>query len=377
MVRLVFAIVLLATAPASACIWDYDTLRDEQKGLPGVLEILSGRYEQRSAFFYSNRVQKMRVHLQTQPDDQAAIDNLAVALFRSNEPEKAIQMMREKEKRFPNQYTTASNLATFYMLSGDSASAVPLLQNAIKINPSAHFGREKYQLQLAQFLVDAGKQKEYPLADFLGHKPFNESRQASVMVDRTTRRVEPLMKFIHANVSKSASPSEEDAAAIEGILGMIRFGTENSPDLWYALGNLLLKKGDRHLAVRAYRRAIDAGHLRAAEVAMLLRSASSLILEGQAIMPTPEQMQIERQAGIAWSQQYMDYADSLIRSGKDADNETNYKAFYGNGGSASPLEPFSFKGFIADYARGAITFSLVATLLTAILMLSRKLIARR
>ena len=361
MVRWFFAVILLTAIPASACMWDYDTLRDEQKGLPGVLEILSGRYEQRSLFFYRDRIEKMRKLLAAKPDDQAAIDNLAVALYRTNEKDNAIAVLLDKEKRFPDQYTTSSNLATFYMLSGDSASAVPLLEKAIKINPDAHFGREKYQLQLAKFLVEAAKQKEYPTDDFLG----------TTLLQAAESR--------YTNWSKPGDLASEDAKAMQGILGMIRFGTDGSPDLWYALGNLLMKKGDRHLAVRAYNRAIETGHPRANEIKDLAKTAESSISEGQPVMPTPEQIRKERDAGMAWSREYMAYTDNLIRAGKDPENESNFESFYDRAGRATIPVPFDWREWFNAHRFPTTLLLAVGALLAAIatLRLARTLRRRR
>ncbi len=42
----------------------------------------------------------------------------------------------------------------------------------------------------------------------------------------------------------------------DGVTGMLRFGTDESPDLYFALGDLLALRGDKNLACRAYQRAI-------------------------------------------------------------------------------------------------------------------------
>lgn len=47
----ILLLLWLPIAPAAACIWDYDTLRDEQRGLPTVAAILAGKWERHSDFF--------------------------------------------------------------------------------------------------------------------------------------------------------------------------------------------------------------------------------------------------------------------------------------------------------------------------------------
>ena len=46
----------------------------------------------------------------------------------------------------------------------------------------------------------------------------------------------------------------------DGIVGMLRFGTGDSAELYYVLGELLAAKGDTFLAYRAYKRAIEFHH---------------------------------------------------------------------------------------------------------------------
>lgn len=59
------ACIILLTLCSSclACLWDYDTLRDEKRGLPGVAEVLAGQWERHSDFFYQQRIKAMRENL--------------------------------------------------------------------------------------------------------------------------------------------------------------------------------------------------------------------------------------------------------------------------------------------------------------------------
>ena len=134
--------VLFTAGTAAACLWDYDTLRDEKRGLPGVAEVLAGQWEQHSRFFYEHRVAGMKAKLAAHPDDWDAMDNLAVADAKLDDLNAAIAVMLDKERRHPGQYTTASNLGTFYMFKGDLPAAIAQLKRALAINPNAHFGRE-------------------------------------------------------------------------------------------------------------------------------------------------------------------------------------------------------------------------------------------
>lgn len=48
---------------------------------------------------------------------------------------------------------TLSNLGTFAIYAGDLAASRAYLQEALAINPDAHFGRERYQLWLVEQLM--------------------------------------------------------------------------------------------------------------------------------------------------------------------------------------------------------------------------------
>jgi tetratricopeptide (TPR) repeat protein len=317
----------LIAGRAHACIWDYDTLRDEQRGLPGVAEALAGRFEKRSDFFYRDRVARMEAHLKNNLDDQAAIDNYAVALFRLGQSDRAIAVLADKEKRFPDQYTTASNLATFHMLRGEVAPAIPLLEKALRINPNAHFGREEYQLKLARHLNGpTTRLVDGAAVDFLNVR-WTTLPEATTEPDAIP--AEPIRSLVYGRGDKP------DDKAITAILGMIRFGTEQSPDLFLALGNQLAIRGDKHLAIRAYLRAIEAGHPQAEHVKELASELAQTIDPKTTLEAESSAFASERAEAQSWARAYQDYADGLIRDGNNAEDESLYAAFYRQHGPAT------------------------------------------
>ena len=303
------------------------------------------------------------------PEDQNAIDNLAVALFRIGEFDRAAQVLQDKESRFPDQYTTASNLATFHMLRGDSATAIPLLEKAIQINPDAHFGREEYQLELARFLVGSATQPtDMHVRDFLGQSGFGNAaiRPSTGPVD--PEEYEPTGRGFNGGVTLSEPTRER---AITAIVGMIRFGTESSPDLYYALGNLLAQRGDKHLAVRAYLRAIELKHPHAAKISRLAEAITQQIEREEELELHVAEFAKERVGGQAWAQAYMDFGNQLIRDRKDPDLEANYASFYTRHGVA--VRPKTLE--LAKLERG--TWLAIAALGGAVLALLLRTFKRR
>gem|GEM_PF-2850116 len=325
-ITILICVMTMFSPRVGACIWDYDTLRDERRGLPGVSEALAGRFEKRSEAFYLDRVARMEKHLAANPDDEDAIDNYAVALFRIGKNDRAIEVMIDKEQRFPDRYTTSSNLATFYMLRGDSAAAIPLLEKALSINPNAHFGREEYQLQLARFLVTSATQPANPLVkDFLGTPGMDPIRSQAEQVHVNYR-------LARGRGGGSDAASERPITA---IVGMIRFGTENSPDLYYALGNLLAEHGEKRLAVRAYLRAIETGHPQSELVRKLADEAAGVVHPEQSVDEIDAEFKRERDEASRWVKEYQEWSMRLIEEGKDPDDENNYRQFYRNFGPAT------------------------------------------
>src|SRR4051794_11504813 len=148
-------LLTLLAAPAYACIWDDDTLLDERRGLPGVAEVIAGKWERHSPFFYEHRIKAMTAGLEKDPNHLAAYDNLAVAFEKLGRPDEAIALMLKKEKLKPGEYTTEANLGTFYLHTGDFENGIAHIRKALEINPDAHFGREKYQLMAAEYLLEA------------------------------------------------------------------------------------------------------------------------------------------------------------------------------------------------------------------------------
>src|SRR3954452_3010803 len=92
---------LLMQSTACACLWDYDTLRDEKRGLPGIAEIIAGKWEKHSQFFYEQRAGEMKKLLEREPTNLDAWDNLAVAYEKLGDRDKAIETILAKDKLKP------------------------------------------------------------------------------------------------------------------------------------------------------------------------------------------------------------------------------------------------------------------------------------
>lgn len=325
-------IIGVLVAPAAACLWDEDTLVDEQRGLPEVAAILAGKWERHSKFFYEKRVEAMTALLAREPDNLDAYNNLAVAYDKLGDSHKAIEVILKKDAFKPGEYKTLANLGTFYLHAGDVEPGVEYIKKALAVNPDAHFGREKYQLMIAEFLRDA---KSRPaLLDFGSFVLPSIDPNGYVGLVPTTAPIDPGMDALPPRVQLGRVGTEklvEVNRAITGVVGIIRFGSGTNPHLFMALGDLLAARGDPHLAYRAYRRAFDYGHPRPAMAKhrmgeMRGRSENKTGFDDAAI-------DRERAEGEAWTAAYQAFEDDLVRAGRDTQDLMNYAPFYDRHGS--------------------------------------------
>ncbi|HEY0072633.1 MAG TPA: hypothetical protein VGB77_00935, partial [Abditibacteriaceae bacterium] len=121
--RLLFLLVLAFLAPlpsTHACLWDSDTLSTEAKGLPGTLEIITGRFERNPPLFYEMRLKRVTQEITAQPQKLELYDDAGVACDRLHKGNQAIAWMAKKRaqlKPYPQDkehwYRYHANLGTF------------------------------------------------------------------------------------------------------------------------------------------------------------------------------------------------------------------------------------------------------------------------
>ena len=250
-------LVAFASTAALACLWDSDTFEEEALTRKDVAEIIRGHFGKHSRAFYEAKVAYTLPLLSADGGVAAPerYDDLAVAYDKLGQLDKAIATMFAKEQRHPGLYTTKANLGTFYAHSGDFVRATELLEAAMKQNPDAHFGREKYQVRAIAYL------------QALAQDPTLAERRDLHGVDLT--EPEALMFGDRGKKKQKGEKTELDRRGIDrdvfvALAGIIRYGSgEKSPHLWLSLGVALALDGDRHLALRAFWRADELGHPKA------------------------------------------------------------------------------------------------------------------
>jgi len=309
-VALLTVLMTLDPKDTSACFWDKDTLAHEHRLAPGVLKVIAGWFPRRSLSVYTLRATARPKQLKeagftwlfdeaspeqagapkvTQLSPQALkwTDDLAVALDRLKRHPEGVQLLKRTLVAHPDRYETHANLGTLLVHSGSLKEGLTHLKRAVEINPKAHFGREKIQIALIDYLIKqrALKQPRFPLSRSClnersptmidpwlkglpeagwegrlslpkrrGEVPYIEpggGEWMCMVMPNHRPKTQPCRGFCGALRSQSISVEE----GLQGVLGMMRFSDHTHPALLEALGDLLLEKGYRgpnRLAAMAY-----------------------------------------------------------------------------------------------------------------------------
>ena len=151
--------------------------------------------------------------------------------------------------------------------------------------------------------------------------------------------------------------------AIRGIVGMIRFGTGTSPHLYFALGDLLAARGDRHLASRAYRRAIELGHPTPDLIRETMKRVEGAVDDESEL--SESLVARERSEAQAWVSAYQQFEDGFLRANEREPGEADYASFYREHG-APRATPSRFEVVTRSAAFAAFFWLCVASFVTFI-----------
>ncbi|CAN5627787.1 hypothetical protein BH23PLA1_BH23PLA1_20900 [soil metagenome] len=239
--RALTALALLLGLPLSvaACLWDRDTPAEEARGMPEVVAVLTGRFERNPPLYYEMRLGRVAAHLQSHPDDLAAYDDAGVACDRLGLGDEAISWMQRKRAELEKldasrpevqeqRYRYHANFGTFlvhrWARQGADRTRIDEVEaardeiaRALESNPDAHFGREKYQLQAMDWIVDP------PKVEGSQHLPN-------------------LLGWSFDDIYGELTDPEEADDAVRGFAGLIVLGNAwESVDIFHAL-NVALQR---------------------------------------------------------------------------------------------------------------------------------------
>lgn len=235
------AIVLcFAVTTAMACLWDRDTLLYESRGVPGVVEIITGRVERNPTLYYEMRLDRVTKELDKDPSRLDLYDDAGVACDHLKRGDEAVEWMNRKKARLDaidatsgngkdHLYRYHANLGTFYshrwVRAGANRESMDdihagheHIKAALKINPDAHFGREAMQLKVMDWLIA---------------EPFKDPRLATFLIQPDGSGIR----------RRSDSDVDEAKSAMKALCGIIALG-----DAWENVDLFLALKfeADRH-----------------------------------------------------------------------------------------------------------------------------------
>jgi len=250
----IFCLFLISLLPAAGCIWDRDTWREEAKGRIDTLKAITGWFDRYPPRYYEMRLERVTKELEANPQKLDLYDDAGVACNRLGRYDEAIAWMAKKKAVLDTIQETSANMERYRYHANlgsflgnrwatrpaaernadlsDLKEATEHIAQAISLNPEAHFGREKYQLKLFEWLQTPAEQEDpawVPEQNFLG-VPFAEKQL----------RPGGLLKY------------PELADAESGLAGLIHLGSAwESIDVFDALASVLQADGASSLALLA------------------------------------------------------------------------------------------------------------------------------
>lgn len=167
--------VLVVRCSATACLWDTDTLGEEARGLPTLLDAIVGRVEVNPPLYYEMRLKKATRRFLAGDRNLEIFDDCAVACDRLGRGELAVRWLEAKEdalrrrggkeegddwyRFYANRGTVRAHNWARKSNKGDTTllrQGITDLERCLEINPDAHFGRERAQVSiLRSMLADA------------------------------------------------------------------------------------------------------------------------------------------------------------------------------------------------------------------------------
>jgi hypothetical protein len=371
-----------------------------------VHDVIHERYPRHGEAYYRERNRLVRHQLvdsEGRHDDAyfALIDDLGAGLDALKEDDEAVRVLRDKLRRQEalgqkdrQLYTTYANLGTFLIhgnarvaLSGDAAArdrlreGLSFIKKSIEVNPQAHFGREIWQAVTVEYLLAVSGQPNLLLQyDMIGDGLNEEIDPIALRSFRpeygmvgSNRDVAAYLRDKNADLhlggpttlrdlyittvgasagwDKAVSSSHREPVPFDeptlGIIGMWRLGGGANPHFALALGEIMLRVGQRYIAWCAYERAAGMAD-RVWHAADIQRQFVEHCCRRQQIIErqlSPEEVKALRPRFVAelahgqrYQKDYQKYEAERIRGGESIDDSHFYDDFdAAHGPIASPV----------------------------------------
>lgn len=228
------------------CAWNDEVWLAEAKTLPCFADVVFNDYPRHTARFHGLRLRAANIALSADPHSLWALDMAGVAQIHLRKLADAEKTLLHRLEVAPGAYATHANLGTLYTFTGQFELALANIDAAMKLEPQAHFGREKYHRAFVVFLATLAKEPgKHETENFLGVPVTDEDRQKGSL-----ERFDSVM-----------TPRGFGREAFDAIDAMITvYGANDNPHLFAAAGDLLALYGKHALATAAYMRALKLKH---------------------------------------------------------------------------------------------------------------------
>ncbi len=314
--------------------------------------------------FYRWRIENRQQRLGTDPQNIALWDDLAVAYDKTGQHEKAIETGWKAEQLRPGRYRVGRESGDILHSCWQDGRGLKFIDQALAINPNAHFGRERYQRWLVEYVLQRQQDGvlELPMIEDsragvvsaqCDSKVYSQgARGFATFVQQKERlaQAEAESKLGNSKGSGSVVPADSaggvhrsqpvssgadpfgtadiNASAIKGVLGMMRFGQHDSPILLEALGSLFVRQGrewdGKQMAARLLRAAAVAPNAKAKEAYRQLAGTAlvhQIVGNGGTRAITLEEVEADLAAELAdaeaWYQELRQRELSWIAAGLD------------------------------------------------------------
>ena len=222
-----------------ACGWHYETIKAEGRSLPCTRNVALNAYPSYQEAHLEKKIQVGLMMSALLPKSLRALDELGVSWILLKDLPKAHCALKRRQELAPQAYATHANLGTYFTFSGEHDRAEFHVKETLKIDPEAHFGRERDHLILIQYLRE--------------HQQVGKFE-----VDMYGRSLKAQLKTIYPVKKESKKTLRDQEAALVSMISI--YGASNNPLLFATLGVTLKQQGNILLAAAAFQKAIRFRH---------------------------------------------------------------------------------------------------------------------
>ena len=222
-----------------ACGWHYETIKAEARSLPCTRNVALNAYPRYQETHLRHKVQAGLIMSALLPSSLRALDELAVSWILLRDLPRARCVLERRQDLAPTAYATHANWGTYFTFSGELKRAEHHVQEILKADPDAHFGRERDHLTLIRYLIKYQAEGQFK-------------------VDMYGRSFKAQLKTVYPVNKESKQTLREQEAALVSMISI--YGATDNPLLFATLGVTLKQQGNVLLAAAALQRAIRLRH---------------------------------------------------------------------------------------------------------------------